>query len=37
MPQEIDYGMLVEALLAKTKAAGTTPTASYGHGPGGAF
>ena len=37
MPQEIDYGMLVEALLAKTKAAGTTPTAAYGHGPGGAF
>lgn len=36
MPTEIDYGELVDALLAK-KAAGTTPTATYGHGPGGAF
>lgn len=36
MPQEIDYQKLVKELLAE-KAAGTTPTASYGHGPGGAF
>jgi hypothetical protein len=34
--QVIDYQMLVKAVLAE-KAAGTTPTASYGHGPGGAF
>ncbi len=33
---EIDYKELVKALLAE-KAAGTTPTAVYGHGPGGAF
>ena len=37
MPEGIDYDKLVEALLTKNKAAGTTPTASYGHGPGGAF
>jgi hypothetical protein len=34
--QGIDYQLLVKALLAE-KAAGTTPTAFYGHGPGGAF
>ena len=32
----IDYKALAEAMLAQ-KAAGTTPTAFYGHGPGGAF
>jgi hypothetical protein len=32
----IDYEQLVKALLSQ-KAAGTTPTATYGHGPGGAF
>lgn len=39
MPEQaaqIDYNQLVEALLSK-KAAGSTPTAIYGHGPGGAF
>lgn len=36
MDPQIDYQALVKALLAE-KAAGTTPTASYGHGPGGAF
>ena len=34
--QQIDYEKLVEAFLTK-KAAGSTPTATYGHGPGGAF
>lgn len=34
--QSIDYELLAKALLAN-KAAGTTPTATYGHGPGGAF
>lgn len=34
--QVIDYEKLVDAFLSK-KAAGTTPTATYGHGPGGAF
>lgn len=32
----IDYRELVKAFLAE-KQAGTTPTATYGHGPGGAF
>ena len=32
----IDYMKLAEAMVA-TKAAGTSPTAFYGHGPGGAF
>lgn len=34
--QSIDYEKLVEAFLTK-KVAGSTPTATYGHGPGGAF
>jgi hypothetical protein len=34
--QVIDYEKLVEAFLSK-KTAGSTPTATYGHGPGGAF
>ena len=36
MEQTIDYEKLVAAFLAQ-KEAGTTPSATYGHGPGGAF
>jgi hypothetical protein len=37
MPEPtVDYDKLVDALLSK-KSAGSTPTATYGHGPGGAF
>lgn len=34
--QVIDYELLVKTMMA-VKAAGSTPTATYGHGPGGAF
>lgn len=43
MEQEIDYQRLAEALLAqqgqpsRTKAVSSTPTTTYGHGPGGLF
>lgn len=37
MADQIDYKLLAQELMKSQKEAGTSPTATYGHGPGGAF